>query len=170
LSLTKAIIKMVTYSVNNDDMPKCDTRGRVLIVVGGDTFNIEGHKVWHFAADGEPRAGGEADPPGPAVVQPPLVQRLQFLMSIRGARPFAAAGGAVRLAVTPARASRDPIDCTTKTGSSLCDRATKSLFADTKDACDLKSDGLMNFLDAINRRGRECGWEISTINNCWKCS
>ena len=146
---------MVTYSVNNDGLPNYDTRGRVLIVVGGDTFDIDGHKVWHFTPDGEPRAGGETDPAGPAVVQPPLVQRLQFLMSISGARPFAAAGGAVRLAMTPARASRDPIDYTTKTGSSLYDRATKSLFTDTKDAYDLKSDGLMNFLDAINRRGRE---------------
>jgi len=165
LLLTKVIIKMVTYSANNDGLPNCDTRGQVLVVFGGDTFDVEGHKVWHFTPNGEPRAGGEADPAGPAVAQPPLVQRLQFLMSISGARPFAAAGGAIRLAVTPARASRDPIDCTAKTGSSLCDRATKSLFADTKDACDVKSDGLMNFLDAINRRGRECGWEIFTINN-----
>jgi len=86
-------------------------------------------------------------------------------MSISGARPFAAAGGAIQLAMTPARASRDPIDYTTKTGSSLYNRATKSLFTDSKDAFDLKSDGLMNFLDAINRRGRECGWEIFTINN-----
>jgi len=67
--------------------------------------------------------------------------------------------------MTPARASRDPIDHTTKTGSLLYDRVTKSLFVDNKDAYDLKSDGLMNFLDSINRRGRECGWEIFSINN-----
>jgi len=146
---------MVTYAVNNDGLPIYDARGRVLVIVGGNIFDIEGHCVWHVNAAGEPCAGGERDPAGPAFIQPPLVTRLQFLMSISGARPFAAAGGAVRLAMTPARASRDPIDYTTKTGSSLYDRVTKSLFTDTKDAYDLKSDGLMNFLDAINRRGRE---------------
>jgi len=65
----------------------------------------------------------------------------------------------------PARVSRNSIDYGTKTGSSLCDRSAKSLFVDAKDAFDLKSDGLMNFLDAINRRGRECGWQIFTMNN-----
>jgi len=29
----------------------------------------------------------------------------------------------------------------------------------------LKPDGLMNFLDAVNRRGRECGWQIFIMNN-----
>jgi len=156
---------MVAYAVSNDGLPIYDTRGRVLITVGGEIYNVEGHRVWHFTPEGEPCAGGELDPAGPPVRQPLRVQRLQFLMSISGARPFATARGAIRLAMTPARASRDPIDYTTKTGSSLYDRATKSLFTDTKDAYDLKSDGLMNFLDAINCRGRECGWEIFTINN-----
>jgi len=67
--------------------------------------------------------------------------------------------------MAPARVGRNPIDCSTKTGSSLCDRSAKSLFVDTKDAFDLKSDGLMNFLDAINCRARECGWQIFTMNN-----
>jgi len=67
--------------------------------------------------------------------------------------------------MTPAGASRDPVDCTIKTGSSLCDRAAKSLFVDHKGACDLKSEGPMNFLDSIDRRGRECGWEIFSVNN-----
>jgi len=47
----------------------------------------------------------------------------------------------------------------------LCDRSTKSLFVDTKDAFDLKSDGLMNFLDAINCHAHKCGWQIFTMNN-----
>jgi len=107
----------------------------------------------------------EADAPGLAIPQPPLIQRIQFLMSTSAAHPFAHPGGGVQIAMTPARASRDPIDYTTKTGSSLYKRATKTLFMDSKDAYDLKPDGLINFLDAINRRGRECGWEIFTMNN-----
>jgi len=67
--------------------------------------------------------------------------------------------------MAPARVSRNPIDCSTKTGSLLYDRSTKSLFVDAKDAFDLKSDGRMNFLDAINRRARECGWQIFIMNN-----
>ena len=156
---------MVTYAFDNEGLPVYDARGRNLIVIGGNTYDVAGTRIWHFNAAGEPCAGGETDPAGPAFRQPPLVARLQFLMSISGPRPFTATAGAIRIAMTPARASRDPIDYTTKTGSSLYDRATKSLFTDTKDAYDLKSDGLMNFLDAINRRGRECGWEIFTINN-----
>jgi len=156
---------MVTYALSNDGLPICDAHGRNLITVGRAIYDIGGHRIWHFNAQGELLLGGEHDAAGAAIRQPPLVARLQFLMSISGARPFATAGGAIRLAMTPARASCDPIDYTTKTGSSLCDRATKSLFTDNKDAFDLKSDGLMNFLDAINRRGRECGWEIFTINN-----
>jgi len=157
---------MVTYALSTDGLPIYDARGRNLITIGGDVYDIEGHRIWHFdPARGEPLTGGELDAPGAAIGQPPLIARIQFLMSISGAQPFAAAGGAVRLAMTPARASRDPIDYTTKTGSSLYNRATKSLFTDSKHAFDLKSDGLMNFLDAINRRGRECGWEIFTINN-----
>ena len=156
---------MVTYALSNDGLPIYDARDRTLITAGGAICDIGGHRIWHFDPRGEPLQGGETDATGPAIAQPPLVARLQFLMSISGARPFATAGGAIRLAVTPARASRDPIDCTTKTGSSLCDHATKTLLTDNKDAFNLKSDGLMNFLDAINRRGRECGWEIFTINN-----
>jgi len=157
---------MVTYAVSNSGLPTYDARGRNLILIGGDTYDMDGNRILHFdTVRGEPRDGGEADPAGAAIPQPPLVQRLQFLMSISAAHPFAHPGGGVRLAMTPARASRDPIDYTTKTGSSLYDRATKSLFVDNKDAYDLKSDGLMNFLDSINRRGRECGWEIFTVNN-----
>ena len=35
----------------------------------------------------------------------------------------------------------------------------------SKDAFDLKSDGLMNFLDAINCHAHKCGWQIFTMNN-----
>jgi len=157
---------MVTYALSNNGLPIYDARSRNLITKGGDIYDIGGHRIWHVdGVRGEPLLGGEHDAPGAAIIQPPLLTRIQFLMSISGARPFAAAGGAIRLAMTPARASRNPIDYTTKTDSSLYDRATKSLFTDSKDEFDLKSDGLMNFLDAINHRGRECGWEIFTINN-----
>jgi len=157
---------MVTYALSNYGLPIYDAHGRNLIMIGGVIYDVEGHRIWHVGGvRGEPLQGGEHDPPGGVIAQPPLLARIQFLMSISGARPFAAAGGAIQIAMTPARASRDPIDYTTKTGSSLYDRATKSLFADSKDAFDLKSDGLMNFLDSINHRGRECGWEIFTINN-----
>jgi len=157
---------MVTYALSNDGLPIYDARGPNFITIGGDIYDIGGHRIWHVdGVRGEPLLGGEHDAPGAAIIQPPLLTRIQFLMSISGARPFAAAGGAIRLAMTPARASRNPIDYTTKTDSSLYDRATKSLFTDSKDEFDLKSDGLMNFLDAINHHGRECGWEIFTINN-----
>ena len=127
---------MVTYALSNQGLPMYDARGRNLIEVGGDIYDIDGHRIWHFdALRGEGLLGGETDAPGAAIHQPPLVARIQFLMAISGARPFAAAGGAVRLAMTPARASRDPIDYTTKTGSSLYDRATKSLFTDVVVEC-----------------------------------
>jgi len=86
-------------------------------------------------------------------------------MTVSGSLPFATPGGTAQIAMAPARVSRNPIDYGTKTGSLLYDRSTKSLFVDAKDAFDLKSDGLMNFLDAINCRGRECGWQIFTMNN-----
>jgi len=89
---------MVTYAFNREGLPIYDARGRNLITIGGDTYDIVGTRIWHFNADGEPCAGGETDPAGPVVRQPPLVARLQFLMSISGPRPFATAAGAVRIA------------------------------------------------------------------------
>jgi len=145
---------MVTYALNADGLPIYDATGCNLVEIGGQIFDIDGHRIWHFTARGEPQTGGRADLAGLAdIPQPRLIDRIQFLMAMSGARLFAPGGGVVCIAMTPARASRDPIDYTTKTGSSLYDRATKSLFVDNKDAYDLKSDGLMNFLDSINRRG-----------------
>jgi len=141
---------MVTYAVNTDGLPIYDATGRNLVEIGGRIFDIDGHRIHHFGARGKPMTGGPTDLAGLAdIPQPILIDRIRFLMAMSGARPFAPGGGAIRIAMTPARASRDPIDYTTKTGSSLYDRATKSLFVDNKDAYDLKSNGLMNVLDAI---------------------
>ena len=96
---TKVIIKMVTYALSNDGLPIYDARGCTLMTVGGDIYDIVGHRIWHLTARGEPRLGGELDAPGVPIIQPPVVTRLQFLMSISGTRPFATAGGAVRLAI-----------------------------------------------------------------------
>jgi len=87
---------MVTYTLSNDGLPIYDARGRNLITIGGDIYDIGGHRIWHVdGVRGEPLLGGEHDAPGAAIVQPPLLTRILFLMSISGARPFAAAGGAI---------------------------------------------------------------------------
>jgi len=87
---------MVTYALSTDGLPIYDGRGRNLIEIGGNVWDIDGHCIWHIdPIRGEPLLGGEADPPGAAIAQPPLIARIQFLMSISSARPFAAAGGAI---------------------------------------------------------------------------
>jgi len=155
----------VVCACSTDGLPICDARGRNLVDIGGNIFDIDGNQIHHFDVgtgdplDGDPTAGGNP------IAQPTLGRRIQFLMTVSGSLPFATPGGTVQIAMAPARVSHNPIDYGTKTGSSLYDRSTKSLFVDAKDAFDLKSDGLMNFLDAINRRGRECGWQIFTMNN-----
>ena len=156
----------VLYAYNTAGLPMYDARGRNLINIAGDIFDLDGNQIFHFdAGTGDPLTGPQAGPAGAAIPQPNLGARIQFLMTVSGSTPFANPGGAAQIAMAPARVSRNPIDYGTKTGSSLYDRSTKSLFVDAKDAFDLKSDGLMNFLDAINRRGRECGWQIFTMNN-----
>jgi len=156
----------VVYAHGTDGLPICDARGRNLVDVGGNIFDIDGNQVHHFnAGAGDPLVGAVDTAPGAPIPQPTLGQRIQFLMTVSGLLPFATPGGAAQIAMAPARVSRNPIDYGAKTGSSLCDRSTKSLFVDAKDAFDLKSDRLMNFLDAIDRRGRTCGWQIFTMNN-----
>jgi len=105
--------------------------------------------------------GAADEAPGATIVQPCLRQRVQFLMTVSGSLPFATLGGGAQIAVAPARVSRNPIDHSAKTGSLLHDRSAKSLFVNTKDAFDLKSDRLMNFLDAMNRH---C-WAIRSLRS-----
>ena len=156
----------VAYAYSSDGLPIYDARGRNLVDIGGNIFDVDGNQIHHFdAGTGDPMIGAADEAPGAHIGQPTLGTRIQFLMTVSGSLPFAAPGGTAQIAMAPARVSRNPIDYSTKTGSSLYDRSTKSLFVDAKDAFDLKSDGLMNFLDAINRRGRECGWQIFTMNN-----
>ena len=69
------------------------------------------------------------------------------------------------VARTPARVSRQPIDYSNKSGSSLFDRATKNMFASADERYDLNADGLMDFTDAVARRGKECGWDLFSIPN-----
>jgi len=69
------------------------------------------------------------------------------------------------VARTPARVDRNAIDYSTKTGTSLFDRATKNLFTKTEDMFDLNGEDLMAFTDAVNRRSSECGWELFMIPN-----
>jgi len=155
----------VVYAYSTDGLPIYDARGRNLVDVGGNIYNVHGNQFEHFDVgagnplDGDPAAGGAP------IAQPTLGRRIQFLMTVSGSLPFATPGGAAQIAMAPARVSRNPIDCGTKMGFSLHDCSTKSLFVVSKDAFDLKSNGLMDFLDAINRRGRECGWQIFTMNN-----
>ena len=156
----------VVYAYSTDGLPIYDAAGRNLVEIGGNIFDIDGNRIQHFDAgtgdplDGDPAVAGTAPIP-----EPTLGRRIQFLMTVSGLLPFATPGGTAQIAMAPARVSRNPIDYGTKTGSSLYDRSTKSLFVDAKDAFDLKSGGLMNFLDAINARARECGWQIFTMNN-----
>jgi len=156
---------MVVYAYATDGLPIYDARGRNLVQIGTNIYDVDGTQIHNFTVNGEPVDGPDGAP-GHAIPQPPLGDRLRFLMTmVSGTTPFAHPGGAARIAMTPARTSRDPIDYSSKTGSSLYDRATKSLFVNPKDVYDLKSEGLMNFLDSINRRGRECGWDLFSINN-----
>jgi len=39
---------MVTYALSTDGLPIYDARGRNLITIAGDVYDIEGHRVWHF--------------------------------------------------------------------------------------------------------------------------
>ena len=71
--------------------------------------------------------------------------------------------GPIVAARTPARVSRNPIDYSNRSGSALYDRATKNLFASADERYDLNSDGLMDFTDAVARRGKECGWDLFTV-------
>jgi len=156
----------IVYAYSTDGLPIYDARGRNLVDIAGNIFDIDGNQIHHFyAGTGDPLEGAADVVPGAPIPQPTLGRRIQFLMTVSGSMPFATPGGAAQIAMAPARVSRNPIDYGTKAGSSLYDRSTKSLFVNAKDAFDLKSDGLMNFLDAINRRGRECGWQIFTMNN-----
>jgi len=150
---------MVLYAYDNDGLPICDPGGNNLLVVGGNVVTQRGAPQV-VNVDGEPTL---AD--GTLIRQPALGARIRFLMdNTVSANPFGA-GGAVVAAMAPARVSRDPIDYSTRTGAALYDRATKSVFVDPKNQYDLESSTLMNFLDAIARRSRECGWEIFTIAN-----
>jgi len=156
----------VSYACSTDGLPIYDACGRNLVDINGDIFDIDGNQVHHFdPTTGDPMVGAATEAPGTAIAQPTLGQRIQFLMTVSGSLPFATPGGTAQIAMAPSRVSRNPIDYSTKIGSSLYDRSTKSLFVDTKDAFDLKSDGLMNFLDAINCRGRKGGWQIFIMNN-----
>jgi len=51
---------MVTYAFSNDGLPIYDARGRNLITIGGDIYDVEGHRIWHVdGVRGEPLQGGE---------------------------------------------------------------------------------------------------------------
>jgi len=140
----------VVCAYSTDGLPIYDARGRNLVDIGGNIFDIDGNQIHHFdGGTGNPLLSAANGGPGDPIPQPTLGTRIQFLMTVSGSLPFATPGGTAQIAMAPARVSRNPIDCGTKTGSSLYDRSTKSLFVDAKDAFDLKSDGLMNFLDVV---------------------
>jgi hypothetical protein len=150
---------MVLYAFNNDGLPIYDAAGRNVLIVAGNAVNQDGRAVARDA-NGDPINGA-----GAAIPQPTLGVRLRFLIdSSVAAHPFAGGAGPAA-ALAPARVSRNPIDYSTRTGAALYDRATKSVFVDPKNQYDLDSATLMNFLDAISRRSRECGWDIFTIAN-----
>jgi len=132
----------VVYAYSTDGLPIYDARGRNLVDIGGNIFDIDGNQIHHFAVGtGDPMEGAHDDPPGAPIAQRTLGTRIQFLMTVSGSLPFATPGGAAQIAMAPARVSRNPIDYGTKTGSLLYDRSTKSLFVDAKDAFDLSPMG-----------------------------
>jgi len=142
---TKVTIKMVVYAYATDGLPIYNALGQNLVVVGARTVDLDGNQIHNFRVNGEPVDGPDGAP-GHAIRQPPLGDRLRFLMTmVSNTTPFAHPGGTARIAMTPARTSRDPIDYSSKTGSSLYDRATKSLFVNPKDVYDLKSEGSLTF-------------------------
>jgi len=111
----------VSYAHSTDGLPIYEARGRNLVDVNGDIFDIDGNQVHHFdPTTGDPRLGAADEAPGAAIVQPRLGQQIQFLMTVSRSLPFATPGGTAQIAMAPARVSRNPIDYSTKTGSSVC--------------------------------------------------
>jgi len=70
---------MVTYALSADGLPNYNATGRNLIEVGGNVYDLDGHRIWHF--DGvrrEPLTGREHDAPGVLSTSPLLFEDVSF--------------------------------------------------------------------------------------------
>ena len=74
---------------------------------------------------------------------------------VRRAAAAAAAAG-VTFSLTPARAAPGVIDCASKEGQCLFDKATMPLCPGK--GCDLVADELQGLLNNLKTRAQECGW------------
>ena len=77
------------------------------------------------------------------------------------AQPGGANANAIRFAHTPATATDDIIDYSTKEGKSIWRAATEPL---SSELFDCTPDGLRYFLKRLQQRSWECGWENSILS------
>lgn len=77
------------------------------------------------------------------------------------AQPGGANANAIRFAHTPATATDDIIDYSTKEGKSIWKAATEPL---SSELFDCTPDGLRYFLKRLQQRSWECGWENSILS------
>ena len=155
----------LTLATATDGLPYFDdhTPPRPLNTDGVTYLDQDGAVVLGFG-------GPPQDAHGATIPQPAMGVRVAALVryvhhTTATAFGAGAAAGPIVVARTPARVSRQPIDYSNKSGSSLFDRATKNMFASADERYDLNADGLMDFTDAVARRGKECGWDLFTIPN-----
>lgn len=62
-------------------------------------------------------------------------------------------------ALTPALATQGPLDLSSEQGSRIYSTGTKSLYAKHDDPFDCDEGGLVSFLNRINNRSKEMGWD-----------
>jgi hypothetical protein len=162
---------MVHCACNADGLPIYDQHAppRVCIINSAGVVADQDGVFIALNADGDP-----VDPTDGRTLlpQPATRVRIKFLAERYAAAALAgfvttAPAGAVvvptTIALTPARISRNPIDYGTKTGATLWDRAIKTIYGDPKNFYNLDPGTLLNFLDAIDRRAKECGWDLFAI-------